>query len=134
MWLLMIDRHITPSLILFLLFLRKKNRTKKERMVIPFWAWQSKKIFFSQKTTTHHNITTKLTLIRIKIVLGIEHLNLNKLILAIFTDYSRSSHKWPPWKFEKVVVTIELVAYQIVSDCMLKQWRVVAYTSASKIH
>ena len=45
--------------------------------------------------------------------------------------YSRSSRKRPPREFEKVVVTGagRLQEYALVSDQMVKQWRMVAYES-----
>ena len=56
------------------------------------------------------------------------------IALAILIDklnYSRSSHKRPPREFQKVVVTRagRLQEYALVSDPMVKQWRVVAHES-----
>ena len=46
-------------------------------------------------------------------------------------QYSQSSHKRPPREFEKVVVSRagRLQEYALVSDPIVKQYRVVAYES-----
>ena len=52
-------------------------------------------------------------------------------MLILHYLYSRSSRKRPPREFEKVVVTRagRLQECALVSDQMLKQWRMVAYES-----